>query len=175
MRITSAPSWAIVMPPSGAATKAENSTMRRSSSSRFIAAPRLSGNPGTLSRSWTGAAIPGCCSRTEDNRVHDPAGEQGEGPGDHQRADEQTGHRPAMSVDLMSPGAQDGKRQHDQREHRQQMNGAPWPPQPDLMDEERGTGHDEQQRRPDPTEDALRDRPLWRGELDRAERKGPHR
>src|SRR3954452_16174695 len=36
MRITSAPNCAIVMPPSGAATKAENSTMRRSCSSRFI-------------------------------------------------------------------------------------------------------------------------------------------
>src|SRR5581483_3496100 len=39
MRITSAPIWAIVMPPSGAATKAEISTMRRSARSRFI--PRI--------------------------------------------------------------------------------------------------------------------------------------
>src|SRR5712672_1228799 len=39
MRITSAPICAIVMPPSGAATKALISTMRRSASNRFIAAP----------------------------------------------------------------------------------------------------------------------------------------
>src|SRR3954452_9986917 len=36
MRITSALTCAIVMPPSAAATKAENSTMRKSCSSRFI-------------------------------------------------------------------------------------------------------------------------------------------
>src|SRR5262249_45277337 len=47
MRITSAPSWAIVMPPSGAATKAENSTMRRSARSWFMA---------SLSRKPDGAA-----------------------------------------------------------------------------------------------------------------------
>src|SRR5580704_8180815 len=38
MRITSAPNCAIVMPPSGAATKAENSTIRKSWRSWFIAA-----------------------------------------------------------------------------------------------------------------------------------------
>src|ERR1700722_12743133 len=39
MRITSAPNCAIVMPPSGAATKAENSTIRRSASRLFMAPP----------------------------------------------------------------------------------------------------------------------------------------
>src|SRR5690348_10833750 len=39
MRITSAPICAIVMPPSGAATKAEISTIRRSWSSRFMPHP----------------------------------------------------------------------------------------------------------------------------------------
>src|SRR5947207_15523048 len=39
MRITSAPICAIVMPPSGAATKAEISTIRKSRSKRFMAPP----------------------------------------------------------------------------------------------------------------------------------------
>src|SRR5271156_3831046 len=56
MRITSAPNCAIVMPPSGAATKAENSTIRKSWRSWFIAAswagrcrphnPQLARRPG---------------------------------------------------------------------------------------------------------------------------------
>src|SRR6266567_1439453 len=100
MRITSAPNWAIVMPPSGAATKAENSTMRRSSSSLFIA-PRPA-YPETRGH-WPKLRCrcnPRCPLRAEDDRVHDPAGEQGEGPADHQRAGKETGHRPAMSLDL---------------------------------------------------------------------------
>src|SRR3954452_12252135 len=44
MRITSAPSCAIVMPPSGAATKAEISTIRRSWSNRFMSLQSQAGN-----------------------------------------------------------------------------------------------------------------------------------
>src|SRR3954452_18721613 len=44
MRITSAPICAIVMPPSGAATKAEISTIRRSWSKRFMPLQSQAGN-----------------------------------------------------------------------------------------------------------------------------------
>src|SRR5580700_2253693 len=44
MRITSAPICAIVMPPSGAATKAEISTIRKSSSKRFMSLQSQAGN-----------------------------------------------------------------------------------------------------------------------------------
>src|SRR6266568_8729793 len=107
--------------------------------------------------------------------MHDPAGEQSEDPGDHQCADKQARHRPAMPLDVMSPRAEHRKRQHDQREQRQQMNGAPRPPQPDRVNEERADDHGEHQRRPDPAEQAVGDRPLRRGELDRAKREGAER
>src|SRR6266446_3731590 len=106
MRITSAPNWAIVMPPSGAATKAENSTMRRSSSSRFIAAPLILKNPALLSRSRAGAAIPCRRSRAEDDVVHDAAGQEGKDPGDDERAGKEADHRPPVPFRLMPPGKQ---------------------------------------------------------------------
>jgi len=92
--------------------------MRRSSSSPFIAPHPAYPETRDIEPSCGAAAIP-LPLTAEDDRVHDPAGEQREGPGNHQRADKETGHRPAMFLDLMLPGAQDGKRQHDQREHRQ--------------------------------------------------------
>src|SRR5438270_5312751 len=88
MRITSAPICAMVMPPSGAATKAENSTMRRSVSSRFIA---LRSGP-------------------ENDSVHDAPGQQGEQSGDHQRAEKQSAHRSPVPLDLMAP-----RQPHSQR------------------------------------------------------------
>src|SRR5712691_8623877 len=104
MRTTSAPNCAIVMPPSGAATKAENSTMRRSASSRFIASPPASG--------------------PEHDRVHDAAGQEGEDAGDHQRAEKQAHHRPAVAFDRVAAGMSEREWQHHQGKDRQQMDRA---------------------------------------------------
>src|SRR5438105_14998775 len=101
MRITSAPNCAIVMPPSGAATKAENSTIRRSASSRFIASPSA--------------------SSAEHDRMHDAARQKGENPGDYQGADEQPHHRPAVALDGVMAGMRDRERQQRQGHDRQQM------------------------------------------------------
>src|SRR5579872_6038446 len=83
MRITSAPNCAIVMPPKGAATKAENSTIRKSASSRFIAAASFHGF----------AAIEDGRRRRRNRR----GGGGGSGAGD-QRA-----HRVGLGLDLVQP------------------------------------------------------------------------
>src|SRR2546423_13176484 len=148
MRITSAPSCAMVMPPSGAARKAENSTMRRSANSRFIA---LRSGP-------------------ENARMHDAPGKQGEQSGDHQRAEKQSAHRSPVPLDLMAPRQPHSQRQHQQSENRQEMDRAPRSPQPDLMDEERAYNHGQHQPRPRPAEQAVRDCAFGCRELNRAER-----
>src|SRR5207247_991122 len=76
MRITSAPNCAMVMPPSGAATKALNSTMRRSAKSRFIAAPPFAVSA-LLSRNQPRAPHPDRVDekRAQHDREHQPGPE----------------------------------------------------------------------------------------------------
>jgi len=66
----------------------------------------------------------------------------------------------------------DGERQHREREDREQMNRAPWPPHAQLMDPERGRRHDHHEHDPDPADGTMGQRPLGRGELQRAEPEG---
>src|SRR5438270_226956 len=102
MRITSAPNCAIVMPPSGAATKALSSTMRRSASSRFIAAPPFA-CPAPIQPKPERRGNPRRRS-AEHDRVHDAARQEGEDAGDHQRAEKQAEHRPAVAFDGVTTG-----------------------------------------------------------------------
>src|SRR5579863_7238148 len=76
-------------------------------------------------------------SLTECNLVHDSARHEREYAGDHQGADKDTDHGPAVALDRMVMGIPDAKRQHDQSENRQEMNRTPRSPQPELMNPER--------------------------------------
>jgi hypothetical protein len=72
----------------------------------------------------------------EQYGVHNPAGEEGECPGDGQRARKYGNHGPLVTLDPTCAGEIDGERQHNQCENRKEMNGAPRTPDPEFMDEE---------------------------------------
>ena len=106
--------------------------------------------------------------------MHDAAGPERENAGDHQRARKQADHRLTMAQYVMPVRLPHRKRQHDQRKDRQQMDRAPWPPEPKLVNEERGHGDRRHEDDPDPAHGAVRQRALWRGKLDDAQDEGTH-
>src|SRR5258706_1497887 len=73
--------------------------------------------------------------------MHDAPRQEREHPGDHQRADEERHHSVAMLEDLVTVRMPDRDRQNDQCEDGEQVDRAPWPPQPDLVDEEGAHAH----------------------------------
>ena len=63
----------------------------------------------------------------------------------------------------------------DQREDREQMDGAPWTPELDLLNPERADCHAKHQQHPDPADGAVRQRSLGRRELSEPQHEGRHR
>src|ERR1051325_8803965 len=140
MRMTSAPTCAIVMPPSGAATKAESSTIRRSAKSRFIAAPPFpSSDP--LSRNKRGAVTcrrgRGADQEPNTTACIDAAGQECEDPGDDQRTEEQAQHRALMLAHIVLPCPPHRERQHHQGKDRSEVDRAKRTPQADRVNKER--------------------------------------
>jgi hypothetical protein len=111
----------------------------------------------------------------ENNRVDDAARRQGGEPRDHQRADKNGNHRPAVALHLMVARTPDRQRQHHERENRQEMDRAPRPPELQLVNEKRADRDREHEPDPDPAEGPVRQRALGGRELHEAERERRHR
>ena len=65
--------------------------------------------------------------------MHDAAWQERERSGNHQGAEEEAKHGPAMMGNVVTAGVRHGNRQHHQREQREQMDRAEGPPQPDFV------------------------------------------
>jgi hypothetical protein len=76
-------------------------------------------------------------SLAENHRMHDPPGQQREQPGDHQSAAEDADHDVAMATDMVVMAADDGDRQQNEHQDRQQVDRAPGAEQPELVDPKR--------------------------------------
>ena len=67
------------------------------------------------------------------------------------------------------------ERQHQQRENREQMNGTPGSPLPDLVNEKRADADDQHQRDPELADRAVWNRAFGKNKLNEAERERAHR
>jgi len=74
-----------------------------------------------------------------------------------------------MRCDLMPARLKNGERNDSQGEQGQQVDGAPRPPHPDGMDEERATRDQNHEKRPCPADRPVRERAFGRQKLHGAE------
>ena len=65
--------------------------------------------------------------------MHDATWNEREEARDHQRAAEQSDHGVAMALHRMAVRLPEAEREHCEREDRQEVDGAPWSPQSDLV------------------------------------------
>src|SRR5262249_6061990 len=127
--------------------------------------------------SWHQGALPTLRAvlRPQHHRMHDAPGQQRKRPGDYQRSDEQGHHGVAMLANSMTVRMPDRDRQHRQGEYGQQVDGAPRPPQPDLMNEKGAHAHHDHEGDPDPADRPVRQRSLRGGELNHPQGKRRYR
>src|SRR6266849_3210144 len=85
-------------------------------------------------------------------RMHDASGQERERTGDDQRPEEERHHSVAMLVDLVTVRMPDRDRQQCQGEYGQQVDRAPWSPQPDLVDEKGAHAHHDHEGDPTPAD-----------------------
>jgi len=75
-------------------------------------------------------------SAAEHDLVHDPPWHERKQTGNHERAKEKPRHGQAVASHSMATRVPQAQRQHPQHQDRQQVDGAPWAPQADVMDPE---------------------------------------
>ena len=99
-------------------------------------------------------------SAPEQDLVHDAAWSECEQARDHQRSAEQADHCEAMALHRMAVRLANAEGEHDEREDRQEVDGAPGSPQSDLLHPKRADGDRQHDRRP-----GVAERPMLRGAL----------